>query len=259
MPPYPHRLVRSIVIQASRATVFRFFTDDARWAAWWGAGSTIQARPGGRMTIRHPNGIELAGEVLEVSPPERIVFSYGFATGKPIPPGGSRVTIRLEPFGRGTRLHLEHEFEEAAVRDEHVQGWRYQLALFANVVCDEVHAHADEAVDAWLGAWSEPDAEKREGTLARVASPDVQFRDRFSLVEGLPDLLPHLAAVHRFMPGVRLRRQGDVRHCQGTVLADWVALGADGRERGHGTSVFLFGPEGRIEAVTGLWAKAPGA
>jgi uncharacterized protein YndB with AHSA1/START domain len=42
----PYELKRVLVIQASRETVFRFFTDEARWAAWWGAGSTIDPRPG---------------------------------------------------------------------------------------------------------------------------------------------------------------------------------------------------------------------
>ena len=46
---------------------------------------------------------------------------------------------------------------------------------------------------------------RREGIVA----PQVGFRDRYSLVDGLPDLLPHLAAVHRVMPGMALRREGD--------------------------------------------------
>jgi uncharacterized protein YndB with AHSA1/START domain len=31
----------TIEIRARRATVFGFFTDAARWARWWGSGSTI--------------------------------------------------------------------------------------------------------------------------------------------------------------------------------------------------------------------------
>jgi hypothetical protein len=34
------------------------------------------------MLIRHPNGVEASGEVLEVLRPERIVFTYGYATGQ---------------------------------------------------------------------------------------------------------------------------------------------------------------------------------
>jgi hypothetical protein len=59
------------------------------------------------------------------------------------------------------------------------------------------------------------------------------------------------------MPGLRLSREGDVRHCQGTVLADWVARGADGQERGRGTNVFVMGPDGLITSVVGLWNQQP--
>lgn len=253
LPALPHRLDRTVVIQAEREIVFRYFQDSARWASWWGAGSTIDARPGGKVYIRHPNAIEVAGEVIETSPPERIVFTYGFVTGKPFPAGSSRVTVALEEMGSATRLRLTHEFAEAATRDEHVQGWRYQLSVFGNVVADEVHAGAAETVDAWFAAWSEPDAATRDAALTRIAAEDISFRDRFSLIAGLEDLRPHLAAVHRFMPGLRLKREGDVRHCQGTVLADWVAVGADGGPRGRGTNVFVLRGQGRIASVTGFW------
>jgi hypothetical protein len=182
-------------------------------------------------------------------------MTYGFASGKPIPEGASRVTLRLEAVDQGTRLHLEHDFAEPGVRDEHVQGWRYHLAVFANVVSDEVAAAAPGAVDDWFAAWSEPDGPRREDLLKRAAAPSVRFRDQYSLVEGFDDLFPHLAAVHRFMPGMRLRRAGDVRHCQGTLLADWVAEGPDGQERGRGTNVFTMGPDGRLGDVVGLWNR----
>jgi len=112
-----HRLDRLVTIQATRETVFRFFTDETRWASWWGAGSTIDAHPGGQVRIRYPNGVEASGEVVDVRAPERLVFTYGYVSGKPIPPGSSRVTITLEPFEAGTRLHLSHEFADASVRD----------------------------------------------------------------------------------------------------------------------------------------------
>ena len=255
MTSLPHRLDRTVAIQASRDTVFRFFTDEARWARWWGAGSTIDARPGGQMRIRYPDGTEASGEVIELHAPERIVFSYGYASGTPIPPGSSRVTIHLEPHGAGTRLHFSHEFAEASVRDDHVQGWRYQLSLFGNVVADEVNAGAARSVDQWFSAWSEPNAGVREQVLSQVADRDVRFRDRFSLIDGLADLVDHLTAAQRFMPGLRMERRGEIRHCQGTVLADWVGLATDGQERFSGTSVFIFGATGQIESVTGIWNR----
>ena len=94
----------------------------------------------------------------------------------------------------------------------------------------------------------------REATVARIAAPDVRFRDRYSLVSGLEDLRAHLGAVHRFMPGLRIERTGAVRHCQGVVVADWIARGPDGAERGRGQNVFTLGGDGRITDVVGLWS-----
>jgi uncharacterized protein YndB with AHSA1/START domain len=248
----PHRLDRTVVIQAAPQTVFSFFTDNDRWASWWGTGSTIEPKAGGRVYIRHPNGIESSGEVVEVQPPTRMVFTYGFNSGKPIAPGNSRVTISLEPAGDGTRLDLLHEFAEPAVRDEHIQGWRYQLSVFGNVVADLVNAGASDLVDAWFAVWSETNPAAREAKLSAIATADVTFRDRFGLLDGIVDLVPHIGAAQRFMPDMRFERQGDVRHCQGMVLADWVARAGDGRERGSGTNVFIL-RGGRIASVTGFW------
>jgi uncharacterized protein YndB with AHSA1/START domain len=249
----PHTLNRTVVIGAPRELVFNYFTDDARWAAWWGAGSTIDARPGGKVYIRHPNGVEAGGDVVEVARPERIVFTYGFMSGTPMPPGTSRVTIRLAPHDAGTELTLVHDFAESGPRDHHVQGWRYQLALFSNIVADEVHGDAARAVDAWFRVWSIADASERERSLAAIASPSLRFRDRFGATDGIADLVPHIGAAQQFMPGMTLSRSGDVRHCQGTVLAEWTAAGPDGQARGAGTNVFVFGPDGRVASVTGFW------
>jgi uncharacterized protein YndB with AHSA1/START domain len=250
MDNLPYQLDRTVVIKARPETVFGFFTDSARWASWWGAGSTIDASPGGKMYIRHPNGVETLGEVLEVRRPERIVFTYGFASGKPIPPGSSRVTIRLDPDAGGTRLHLLHEFPDAAARDEHIQGWRFQLSLFGNLVANEAFAEAGKVVDAWFSAWAIADDKAREESLGAIVTRGIQFRDRYSMLDGLADLTAHSGAALRFMPGIHLQRKGDVRHCQGTVLADWTAVDSEAKERMSGTSVFMFSGDGKIDSVT---------
>lgn len=248
------RLDRTVVIHARPATVFEFFSNPPDWAAWWGAGSTIDARPGGQLLIRHPNGVEVTGEVIDLRAPERIVFTYGYARGGSIPPGGSQVTIRLDSHPEGTLLQLTHEFTDAEARDHHVQGWRFQLSLFANAVANKVNAAAAETVDRWFAAWGDPQRTSREATLAAIGTDQIGFHDRFSCIAGVADLKGHLAAVHQFMPGMRLERRGEVRHCQSRVLADWVALGADGQERGRGTNLFVFDADGRIAEVTGFWA-----
>ena len=171
------------------------------------AGSTIDARPGGRVLIRYPNAVEATGEVVEVSPPERIIFTYGYAPPALPPPGGSLVTIRLEAASRGTRLHLVHEFADAAARDHHVQGWRYQLSLFANVVSDEALHDAPGRVDRWFDAWAESDDAARRQALTDIVvsqyppSRSLQLRGR--------DRRAH--RTHRCGTAVHARRQDEGR------------------------------------------------
>jgi uncharacterized protein YndB with AHSA1/START domain len=253
----PHRLDRTLDIRARPETVFRFFTDSRRWASWWGEGSSIDPRPGGRLIIRFPGAVEVQGEVIEIAPPERLTFTYGFTSGMPIAPGASLVTIRLEAAGANTRLRLTHAFSDAAVRDEHIQGWRYQLSLFANAVSNEVNAGAQTIVDAWMAAWSDANGGARQAALSLIASPDVEFHDRFSTIGGLDDLHVHLDASHRFMPGLCMKRDGAIRHCQGVALADWIVQSADGQERARGTNVFVLDSDGKIASVTGLWNQHP--
>lgn len=255
MTSLPHRLDRTIVIRARPRTVFTFLTESARWAAWWGAGSSIDPRPGGRMYIRHANGVEVTGEVLDVAAPERIVFTYGYASGRPIPPDGSRVTIRLEADAEGTRLHLSHEFSEAEARDEHVQGWRFQLSLFANTIANAAAGDAASQVDRWFALWSDPDADSREGLLEGLVASTLRVADRYSCLDGIDEVKAHLAAVHRFMPGIRMTREGDVRHCQWKLLAEWTATGG-GLSGAHGVTLLELDADGRIASITGFWPPA---
>ena len=250
-----HRLDRNLVIRARRDTVFQYFSETSRWASWWGAGSTIDARPGGRVLIRHPNGVEASGEVLELHPPERIVFTYGYVNGKPSPPGSSRVTIRLDSHPQGTLLQLTHEFAESDLqaRDEHVQGWRFQLSLFANLIADTANADATSLVDQWFAVWNEGDAGVRERLLAAITASGVRFGDKYTCLEGADEINSHLTAARRFMPGIRLERRGAIRHCQWQLLADWVAVSGEGEERGRDTNLFVLDTDGRITAVTGFW------
>ena len=248
-------LDRNIVIRAKPDLVFRYFTDPKRWASWWGDGSSIDARPGGAMRIRYPDGSEALGEVLEVLVPSRIVFSYGYASGKPIPAGASRVTIDVEPHRDGALVTLQHQFDDAATRDLHEQGWRYQLSLFSNVVVNELLSDVSDRVDAWFTLWSATDDRARQGDLQKLVAPGVTFRDRYSSVEGLTELNAQIGGAIRFMPGVRMHRSGNVRQCQGTVVVDWLmtGFGPGGTRQATGTNVFTFDADAAITSVVSIW------
>jgi uncharacterized protein YndB with AHSA1/START domain len=248
-----HTLERSIVIRAERSTVFRFFTDPHLFADWWGEGSTIDGRTGGSVLIRYPNGILASGKVLQIEPPGHIVFSYGYESGKPFPPGESVVDITLKEHREGTLLTLRHELGDPAVRDEHIQGWRYQLALFANVASRHQHSNLHQRLDAYFDLWNTTDPSARLQKMNGLLQQDILFQDKHSCTSGVEDLNAHLTAYQHFMPGMSLRRDGDARECQGTVFCRWIANKSDGTQMAKGLNLFLLAPAGLIQRVTGFW------
>ena len=247
-------LDRTIEIRAPRSTVFRFFTDPARWARWWGAGSTIDPVTGGAVVIVYPGGERISGVIREIVVDQRLVFTYGYeAVGRPIAPGGSLVTIALEELpGGATRLTLRHDVDRAETRDAHVQGWRHQLARFAEVVADDAYAGAGDLVAAWFTSWNEPDADRRRAILDAAVTADVRFRDAHADVYGVDELHNHVAMVQRFMPGLRLEARGTLRRAHDVALVDWAAVKPDGTSAMTGTNVVRFAADGRIADVVGV-------
>jgi uncharacterized protein YndB with AHSA1/START domain len=72
------------------------------------------------------------GEYLEVEPPHRVVFTWGFEGPDPIAEAGStRVEVTLERDGDGTRLTLFHHGLPERTRDAHAEGWAHYLARLA--------------------------------------------------------------------------------------------------------------------------------
>jgi uncharacterized protein YndB with AHSA1/START domain len=248
----PFSLERDVVICATRQTVFRYFTESERWARWWGAGSRIDARPGGEMLIVYPGGSTAQGTVELVEPVERIVFTYGYdRPNTPIPPGGSKVTITLTEVRGGTRVVLRHDVATEAIRNEHVAGWRYQMSVFADVVTRELAEPAATTVDRYFAVWSERDAAARRATLAEICAEDIVYRDKYGNASGRDDFDGHIAAAQIHLPS-QLEREGDIRFTLGAVLVDWQAK-KDDQALAKGTTLIELAPDGRIQRVTGFW------
>jgi uncharacterized protein YndB with AHSA1/START domain len=121
-------------IAASPSTVFAFFIDSERWTSWQGVGGTIDARAGGTLHVIMPDAATASGEFIEVVPPRRIVFTWGWeGNGIPVPPGSSTVTIELEPLDNGTLLRLTHAgLPGVDLRGLHQKGWERYLDRLAH-------------------------------------------------------------------------------------------------------------------------------
>jgi hypothetical protein len=163
------------------------------------------------------------------------------------------VTITLEELSGGrTRLTLGHDVDSAATRDAHVPGWRHQLARLADLAARDAQAGADAAVAAWFAGWNEPDGERRRTLLDAAVPGEVRFRDANGDVYGLDELASHVAAVQRFMSGLRLEARGTPRRVHDVALIDWAAVLPDGSAAMTGTNVVRFAPDGRIADVVGI-------
>jgi uncharacterized protein YndB with AHSA1/START domain len=132
MPGAPEPLRNEVRIAAPPEVVFPYFTDPARMVAWMGVAALLDPRPGGTFRLEANGRDVVVGEYLEVEPPHRVVFTWGFDGADPIAgPGSTRVEVTLEPDGDGTRLTLLHHGLSEHARDPHAEGWLHYLARLA--------------------------------------------------------------------------------------------------------------------------------
>jgi uncharacterized protein YndB with AHSA1/START domain len=129
MPGATEPLRHEVVIAAPREVVFPFFTDPSRMATWMGIAALLDPRPGGAFRIDANGRDVVVGEYVEVDPPRRVVFTWGFDGAAPaVEPGTSRVEVTLERDGDGTRLVLLHHGLPEEMRAAHAEGWAHYLA-----------------------------------------------------------------------------------------------------------------------------------
>ena len=124
----PGVLEVSVHVAAPPQTVFAYFTDPARYVQWMGNHATLEPVPGGTYRVRMRDGVEAAGEFVEVDPPHRLVFTWGWTHDHAVAPGSTRVVVTLEEEDGGTRVVLRHhDLPDDGQRDHHRKGWEAYL------------------------------------------------------------------------------------------------------------------------------------
>ena len=135
------------LIAARPETVFSFFTDRDKWLSWMGADGTFSFEPGGEYRTR-VNGDNVAeGRFIEIDPPKRVVFTWGWADdGMSVPPGSTTVEITLEPVAEGTLLRLVHrDLPSPEASAAHQEGWTHYTDRLATGA-----AGGDPGPDDWM-------------------------------------------------------------------------------------------------------------
>lgn len=125
---------REIRIDAAPAAVFRFLTDPVKMVRWMGTEAVLDPRPGGDYAVNISGHHRVSGEVIEIVPQRRLVFTWGWEDGAlPVAPGASTVEISLEPDGAGTLVRLTHRDLPHGMHTFHRLGWDYALPRLAAV------------------------------------------------------------------------------------------------------------------------------
>jgi uncharacterized protein YndB with AHSA1/START domain len=132
-------IVHERQIDASPETVFAFFTDPEKLTRWLAVEATVDPRPGGVYWQTHlgrdGERYLMRGELVEVSTPSRIVFTWGFENdNREVRPGSSTIEVTLEPRDGGTWLRLVHRDLPESERGDHDGGWATMLDRLAAAV-----------------------------------------------------------------------------------------------------------------------------
>jgi uncharacterized protein YndB with AHSA1/START domain len=127
---------RTIEIEASPETVWELLTDPVKARRWWGIDATFDTRPGGEFRLHVGSGSIARGEYVEVEPPSRLVFTFGWEQGGDTsgrtPAGSTTVEITLVPTDTGTTLTLVHSgIATGETAENHATGWDHYLSRLA--------------------------------------------------------------------------------------------------------------------------------
>jgi uncharacterized protein YndB with AHSA1/START domain len=110
LPGESDRIQRQITVSARPGRVWNALTRPAELAAWFGGDMDIEGRPGGRVTLRRPDGWERSGVVEDVEDARRLSFRWlpfeRAADGAVRVLGPGRVEFRLEQVEAGTLVRV---------------------------------------------------------------------------------------------------------------------------------------------------------
>lgn len=245
-------------IEAKPETVWDILITPARFSNWMGGEITFEAQAKSAFRANFPSfSVLISGEVVAVDADAyRLTLTWGAETGPQaatMPPGSTEVVFRICPTDTGCQVDISHSgFATPQLVGEHEGGWRFhlsRLALFANRA--DLTAGLERTLPYWYRAWSETAKDKRLELLRACCAEDIVFRDDWAVAEGVERLSEHIGNCHHYMPGWTMEAGGDLRVCRGRALADWRAIGPEGKT-GTGWNSIRANPDGTIRSVTGF-------
>ena len=126
-------LTREVLVKAEPSTIFALLIEPGM-QSWLGTDVEFDPRPGGLYKIKVGGDHPALGEFVEVTPNEKVVFTFGWnEPGHPIPAGSTKVAITLIPEGDETLVRLVHSGLPDDAISDHEEGWQHFLDRLATV------------------------------------------------------------------------------------------------------------------------------
>jgi uncharacterized protein YndB with AHSA1/START domain len=121
-------IVREVRIDAPPDAVFPFFTEPDKMIVWKAVEATLDPRPGGIFRI-NVTGHDIArGEYVEIDPPRRVVFTFGWETeSSPEPPGSTTVEDHIGSRRPGDSASTGAQRNSDEIRAGSDEGWGHYL------------------------------------------------------------------------------------------------------------------------------------
>jgi uncharacterized protein YndB with AHSA1/START domain len=120
---------QQVVLNAPMAEVYRHLTTVDGLLKWMAVDAVVEPVPGGRLQWTHENGATMIGRFIELDPPHRLMFAYGWKDDlMGVPPESTTVEINLEEADGRTTLSLAHRSIPSDVVDDHMRGWTFFLS-----------------------------------------------------------------------------------------------------------------------------------
>ena len=143
--PSETELVIERLLDAPRARVWKAWTEPDLLARWFfPKGCTIEnpsfdVREGGAYACdyRASDGsvFRLRGVFETLTPPERLIFTHGWADQNGVVEHHPRVTVDLEAVGDQTRVTVRQTgLADKASRDSHLEGWTQAIGHLARLL-----------------------------------------------------------------------------------------------------------------------------
>jgi len=136
---------RTLSIAARPETVWQFLVDPDKATRWMGQACTFEAQRGGLYRCEVIPGHTARGEFVELEPPHRLVFTWGWEDNEGVPPGSSTIEIKLTADENGTNLRFLHHLSSAEAAESHSHGWDHYLPRL-----EIAAAGGDPGADEWV-------------------------------------------------------------------------------------------------------------